>query len=174
MAKSSKEQQAKDERKILAELQKNCKENIDTIVKHCGFSKQKVSKIIKQLENNHKIWGYSAVVDSEKQDLLKFMLLFKRTNEPIDSKDLNELAVTRLDPMKKDLGITVISSYHMHGTFDWVTIFTAKDLMQAKQFANALVERFSHAQTLSLSQILFTVRENCVENPNIKEIRNYL
>lgn len=40
------------------------------------------------------------------------------------------------------------------------------------QFAKPLTKRFSHSQTLSMSQILFTVRENYAENPNIKEIRN--
>jgi DNA-binding Lrp family transcriptional regulator len=174
MSKNSREQIEQDEKKILSELVKNSKENIDTIAKNCGFSRQKTWRMMKQLETSQKIWGYSAVVDSEKQGLQKFMLFFKRTNEPIDSKDLNEIAVTRLDPMKKNLGITVLSSYYIHGDFDWVTIFTAEDILQAKQFANALVERFSHAQTLSMSQILFTVRENCVENPNIKEIRKYL
>ena len=174
MSKSSKEQIDQDEKKLLSELMKNSKENIDAIAKHCGFSRQKTWRMIKQLEKTKKIWGYSAVADNEKQGLQKFMLFFKRTNEPIDSKDLNEIAVTRLDPMKKDLGITVLHSYYMHGDFDWVTIFTAKNILQAKKFSDALIKRFSHAQTSSMSQILFTVRENCVENPNIKEIRNYL
>jgi len=40
---------------ILAELQKNAKENVHTIAEHCGFSKQKAWRLIKQLEGkgNH-------------------------------------------------------------------------------------------------------------------------
>lgn len=163
-----------DENKVLTELMKNAKENIDTIAKHCGFSRQKVWRIIKQLEEDQKIWGYSAVVDSEKQNLKKFMVFFKRTNQPIDSKEKNEIAMTRLDPLKEDLGITVLHSYHTHGSFDWVTIFTAKDILQAKKFVNALTMRFSHAQSSVMNQILFTVRENAVENPKIKDLKDYL
>jgi AraC-like DNA-binding protein len=39
MSKSSKNQVEQDEKKILLELVKNSKENIDTIAKHCGFSR---------------------------------------------------------------------------------------------------------------------------------------
>jgi len=40
MLKSSGEQIEQDEKKILSELVKNSKENIEMIAKHCGFSKQ--------------------------------------------------------------------------------------------------------------------------------------
>jgi len=74
MGKSSKEQLAKDDRKILAELQKNSNESIDTIAKHCGFSRQKVWRTIKQLEKNRMIWGYTAIVDHEKINQKHFIL----------------------------------------------------------------------------------------------------
>jgi len=32
--------------------------------------------------------------------------------------------------MKEDLGITVLSSYYIHGEYDWVTVFTAKNILQ--------------------------------------------
>ena len=41
MSKSSREQIEQDEKKLLSELVKNSNENIDTIAKHCGFSRQK-------------------------------------------------------------------------------------------------------------------------------------
>ena len=50
MPKTSKEQIADDEKKIIRELQKNSKENIDKIAKRCGFSRQKAWRIIKRLE----------------------------------------------------------------------------------------------------------------------------
>ena len=174
MTKSSIEQQAEDERKILAELQKNSKENIDTIAKHCGFSRQKAWKTIKKLEESHKIWGYSAIVDSEKQGLEKFMLFFKRSHKQHDPKDVIEIATTRMDPMKKDLGITVLSSYCIHGEYEWVTIFTAKDIIQAKKFVDAIMQRFHDTQSINLSQILFTVREHCIQNPNINEMKDFI
>ncbi|HUS99128.1 MAG TPA: Lrp/AsnC family transcriptional regulator [Candidatus Thermoplasmatota archaeon] len=174
MSKISKEQQDKDERKIFAELHKNSNESIDTIAKHCGFSRQKVWRLIKQLEKNKKIWGYSAIVGSEEQGLKKFILFFKRAHKEHAPKDTIEITTTHMNPMKKDLGITVISSYYIHGEYDWVTIFTAENLIQAKKFREALIMRFPDTQITQLSQILFTVRENCIENPNINEMKEFI
>ena len=66
MSKSSKNQIEQDEKKLLSELVKNSKENIDTIAKHCGFSRQKTWRFIKQLEAKGLIWGYTAIFDEEK------------------------------------------------------------------------------------------------------------
>jgi DNA-binding Lrp family transcriptional regulator len=174
MPKISREQSEPDENKFLSELMKNSRENIDTIAKHCGFSRQKAWRMMKQLEASQKIWGYSAIVDSDKQGLQKFMLFFKRLYKPHNPKDAIEIATTHMNPMKKDLGITILSSYRIHGEYDWVIVFTAKDVMQAKKFCDALMERFPDTQTTHLSQILFTVREQCIQNPNVIEMKDFI
>ena len=46
MPKSSQKQIDADEKKVIRELQKNAKESIDKIAKNCGFSRQKVWRII--------------------------------------------------------------------------------------------------------------------------------
>jgi len=50
MSKSSKYQIEEDEKKLLSEQVKNSNENIETIATHCGFSRQKTWRFIKQLE----------------------------------------------------------------------------------------------------------------------------
>jgi DNA-binding Lrp family transcriptional regulator len=100
MTKSSREQLAKDEMKILTELQKNSNESIDTIAKHCSFSRPKVWRTIKQLEESRMIWGYTAVVDEQKQGLQKFILLIKRSMQALEKKNVDEIAV---DKLKKKL-----------------------------------------------------------------------
>ena len=174
MAKSSKDQLEQDENKLLSELMKNSKENIDTIAKHCGFSRQKASRMIKHLETSQKIWGYPIVVDNKKQGLEKFMLFIKRGHKKLAPKDTIEITTTRMNPMKEDLGITVLSSYHIYGEYDWVTVFTAKNVIQAKKFCEALIERFPDTQTTHMSQVLFTVREQCIQNPNIREMKDFI
>jgi DNA-binding Lrp family transcriptional regulator len=47
MPKSSAQQRIKDEKKIIGVLQSNAHESIDVIAKKCGFSRQKVWRIIK-------------------------------------------------------------------------------------------------------------------------------
>jgi DNA-binding Lrp family transcriptional regulator len=66
MAKSSVKQIELDEKRILDELAKNANKSINDIAEKCGFSRQKVWRVIHNLEKNHTIWGYVAVVDQEK------------------------------------------------------------------------------------------------------------
>ena len=174
MPKNSKEQIEQDEKKLLSELMKNSKENINIIAKNFGFSGQKAWRMIKRLEKSQKIWGYSAVVDAGKQGLEKFMLFFKVEHKKPHPKDTIEIATTRMDPMKKDLGITILNSYCIHGEYDWVTIFTAKNIIQAKKFCDSLMKRFPDTHTTHISQILFTVREHCIQNPNITEMKDFI
>ena len=174
MAKSTKVQLEQDEAKLLVELMKNSKENIETIAKNCGFSKQKAWRMMKQLEKDQKIWGYSAVVDNTKQSLPKFMLFISRSEVKHDPKDIDEIVADLLASVKKELGVTIISSYFVHGQYDWVMIFTAHDIMHAKKFADAILYRFPGRQSIHLSQILFTVRENYIPNPNILEMKDYI
>ena len=173
MAKSRK-QIEQDEEKLLFELMRNSKENVDTIAKNCGFSKQKAWRLIKQLEKNQKIWGYTTVVDNKKQDLSKFILFISRSHIKHDPKDIDEIVKNLLAPVKQQLGITIVSSYYLHGQYDWMMIFTAADIMHAKRFADFILQKFPGRQDINISQILYTVRENYIPNPNIQEMREYI
>jgi DNA-binding Lrp family transcriptional regulator len=174
MVKNNKDQIKPDEEKILSELMKNAKENMDTIAKNCGFSRQKVWRMMKQLEENHMIWGYSPVIDNQKENLEKFMLFIKRTEIHHDPKDIDEIIKNLLAPTKKELGVTMISSYRIHGEYDWVMIFTAQSIIHAKKFSEAIMQKFSGKQSIHISQVLFTVRENYIQNPKIREMMDFI
>ena len=79
MAKSGKKQICEDEEKVIAELQKNARESIKKIAENCDFSYQKVGRIIHNLEENKKIWGYYAVADNEELNLNRYIILIKRS-----------------------------------------------------------------------------------------------
>ena len=175
MAKSSKEQIKQDENKLLSELVKNSKENIDTIAKNCGFSRQKAWRIIKQLETSHKIWGYTAIFDAETQGLQKFMLSIKRSGKTLDKKSMTEIAYDRLDKTISTLGITIESSYYLHGEYDWILIFNAKKLQDAKKFMDIILGAYPGiVQKADLSQILFIQRDHRIENPDHQKLKEFL
>jgi Lrp/AsnC family leucine-responsive transcriptional regulator len=175
MAKSSREQINIDEMKILAELQKNSNENIDTIGKHCGFSRQKAWRYIKRLEASGLIWGYTIIIDQQKQGLQKFIMSIKRSGKTLDKKNVNEIAVDKLEKNYSKIGITVETSYYGHGEYDWILIFTARDLRQAKQFADLLLRAYPGiVEKTSLFQILFTPREHSVINPDPTKLKDFL
>ena len=99
MAKSSKKKIYEDELKVIAELQKNAKESIDIIAKNCGYSRQKVWRIINRLEENKTIWGYTAVVNEERQGLKNYIILIKRTTLPIDEKLFDKIITRQLEKL---------------------------------------------------------------------------
>ena len=124
MPKSSVKQIETDERKILEELSKNANKSINDIATSCGFSRQKVWRVINNLEKNHTIWGYVAVVDEEKLNKKCYIMLVKRTNKPITQKLVNQILNREFADRVKKMGIDITNSYYTHGNYDWVICFT--------------------------------------------------
>jgi len=139
MAKSSRDQIIQDENKILSGLMRNSKENIGIIAKRCGVSRQKVIKIINNLEKNQMIWGYTAIFDENKMDKQHYMLLLKRTPKPLKEEETNRIISRRAEDLLKELGGTIESSALVHGEYDWVVTFTASGIRQAKKYSDMLI-----------------------------------
>lgn len=175
MSKNSKDQISQEETKVLSELVKNANKNIETIAEHCGFSKQKTWRIIKRLETNGLIWGYTAVFDEEKAGLKHFMLLVKRTMKQLEQKTIDKIVSRKLEETAAKLGITIESSSYVHGDYDWVLTFTAKDIIHAKKFADILVE--FHPGIIEKNTILETlmyVRKHYILNPEKERLIDFL
>jgi DNA-binding Lrp family transcriptional regulator len=174
MAKNSIKQIAVDEKKILEELSKNANKSINEIAKKCGFSRQKVWRIIKSLEKNNTIWGYTAVIDEEKLDKKGFIILIKRTNEPL-SKDIIDKIVTReLIEKSSNSGIDILNSIYTNGAFDWVLCFTADNIKQAKVFVEEINTMFKgYIAELYLLEKMFTTEECGISNPNTAVLRDF-
>ena len=175
MAKSSKDQIEQDEKKILSELMKNSKENIDTIAKHCGFSRQKAWRMIKQLETKGLIWGYSAIVDEEKMGMMHFILLIKRTMEKIDEKVIDIIISTKTEELAKEYGIAIESSAYLHGEYDWILTITAEDIKQVKKFSDQLIALYpTGTEKITILQTLMFVRKHYILNPERKKLKDFL
>ncbi len=174
MAKNSVKQIKEDEKKILEELQRNANKSINEIAKTCGFSRQKVWRIIKSLEKNNTIWGYTAVIDEEKQDKEGFIVLIKRTNEPLSKTVVDKIVNRELVKKSKNLGIEVVSSIYANGAFDWVICFTANDIKEAKGFVEEINTTFKgHISELYLLEKMFSAEKCGISNPDIKSLRDF-
>lgn len=161
--------------KIITELQKNSNENIDVIAKHCGFSRQKVWKIIKQWEKTCKIWGYTAIVEAEAQGLQRFMLSIKRSNKPMDRKIMNETIFSQMEKTISEIGAKIESSYYIHGEYDWILFFTAKDIQHAKKFADILFNAYAgYVDNVNISQVLYIQRDHHILNPDQMKLLDFL
>ena len=175
MARSSMQQIEKDEMKIILELQKNARESIDKIAKRCGFSRQKVWRIMNKLEENNKIWGYTAVTDDEKMGVNRYFALIKRTTMPL-TNDLTEKIIRReLEKSAKIEGINIESSYFVHGSYDWIICFTAENIKYAKKFCDMVQNAYhGHIGDMVLLENLFSIRNNSMLNPNREELKDFL
>jgi DNA-binding Lrp family transcriptional regulator len=175
MTKNNKEQMEQDRQKVLLQLVKNSKENIDDIAKHCGFSRQKVWRIIKDLESTKEIWGYTAIFDELKQGLCHFVMIMKKTGGQIDEKTLDTIVSRKIESVAKDLGVSIESSYYLHGEYDWIVTFTAKDIVHAKRFADAWVTFHPHIiDTATIMQTLWFVKKQYILNPEKEKLKKLI
>jgi DNA-binding Lrp family transcriptional regulator len=175
MSKSSREQMDLDEKKVLSELVKNSNNNIDAIAKLCGFSRQKVWRIVKNLEEKHIIWGYTAIFDEKKIDLLHFMLLVKRSTKKLEEKTVDIIISRELEDLISELGITIESSLYTHGEYDWVITITAQDIRQAKKFSNSLITvHLGVIEKITIIQTLMFIKKQYILNPEKTKLRDFL
>jgi len=175
MSKSSRGQMDKDEKKILSELVKNSNEKIETIAKHCGFSRQKTWRFIKRLEAKGLIWGYTAIFNEEKIGLLHFILMVKRTTKQLEEKTVDKIVSRKLEDIVKELGITIESSSYVHGEYDWVITFTAQDIKQAKKFSDSLISFHPGIiEKITIMQTLIFIRKQYILNPEKTKLKEFL
>ncbi len=175
MARSSLTQIEKDERKIIKELIRNARESIDKIANRCKFSRQKVWRIMNKLEDSKKIWGYTTITDDEKLGLKKFFLLIKRTTTPL-TNDLAEKIISReIENKAIEEGVVIDSSFFVHGNYDWVICFTAKNIIQAKKFSDIVQKIYhGHISEITLLENLFSIRYGGILNPNKNRLKDFV
>jgi DNA-binding Lrp family transcriptional regulator len=174
MSKSSREKILSDEKKILMELRMNSRLSFNELAEKCGFSRQKVWRIVKNLEENNIIWGYNTVIDDEKIGLNQFLLLLKRKSVKPKESHIN-IAIDRL--IKKYMqtgGIIVQGSYYTHGEFDWVSIISGKNIVEIKKFTEILKSKYHDIiQDIKILEVLFPLEKCGIENPKKKNLKKF-
>ncbi len=175
MPKNSLNQIKQDEKKILDELSKNADKSVNEIAQSLGFSRQKVWRIVKNLEKNHTIWGYIAVLHEEKLNHKSYILIVKRTNKPSDKKVIDKIVNRELANEVSLIGVKIINSSFTNGFYDWVIYFNAPDIRIAKIF----VEKFNiiYGELVSETHLLeniFPLVNSGITNPEIKKLKDFL
>ena len=175
MAKTSRKQMDKDEKKIMAELEKDSNESLDALAKRLKFSRQKIWRIIRRLDENRVIWGYTAIVDDESRSLKGYVLMLKRSSKPMDEKTLNTFMSPRLQEVASGIGVSLESIYFVQGEYDWILTFAAPDIMQAKKFCETLLTSYPGVfMQMSLVETLVTVKKHHIANPNATKLKDFL
>ena len=164
-----------DERKVLHELLKDSSQSVNVIAKKLGFSRQKVWRIIKQLEKNNTIWGFTAVADEKKIGQKSYMVLIRRTTEPLGEELTSKIIKRDVEPAAELLGVIIDSSFYVHGMYDWVICFFAEDIAEAKQFCDILLKAYSgYIADLQILETLFWIRKHGRINPGKEKLKEFL
>jgi len=173
MAKTSKKQIEKDERKVISLLQENARTTIEEMTEKLGFSRQKVWRIIKRLEENQTIWGYSAIVNDEKLNRKRYIMLIKKSISPLDELADKIISFTMQKEVKK-IGVKIEHSMFLHGEYDWLFIFLANDMKDVKRFTDILSKEYERIiSEIKVLENVFSVQKNGVVNPNIHEFKEF-
>ena len=170
MPKSSKDQIDADEKKVMNLLRKNSGDSIDNIAKKCGFSRQKVWRIKKRIENDNKIWGYTAVTDDDKLNTKRYIMLLKQSSEPLGNKVSKIIDLTVAKEVE-EMGIDILSGGLIHGSYDWIVIFTAKDIRYAKKLGEIMVSTYPNLiSEVEIMEYIFLLKECGIANPEIDKL----
>jgi len=128
----------------------------------------------KKMEEENIIWGYTAVIDEEKQGKVTFLILMKM--KPM-MKEMAELIVRRVkrnEPAK--MGIRQIDLFQVNGEYDWVLRFSAPDHATARTYFDTL--RALYVDYLLDKPVLVNVNFILVaegkRNPEIDRLFNFV
>jgi DNA-binding Lrp family transcriptional regulator len=174
MAKISYNKIKNDEKKLIYEFQTNARDNLEALAKRCGFSRQKALRIIKKLEKEKKIWGYSAIIDNEKFNLKRYIILIRRSTEPIDDA-ISKIIELTLQRKGKKIDVFIEYSSYIFGRYDWMLIITAKDIASVKKFSNILEKEYVNViSEVHILEELFPVTRNGISNPNMEKLKDFI
>jgi DNA-binding Lrp family transcriptional regulator len=174
MVKNSKEKTKADEQIVIEKLMEDARQSPHEIAEQCGFSRQKVWRIINKVEDNNKLWGYTTVVDDNYDDsntyyaLIKTKALFGELIEKATKK------ITSGEHKAEELGITLSCFCYLNGEFDWIMIFSAKNLLDAKVFVGFLRKEYDKfIDHISLMSCVFPLIKMGKINPNIEQLKEF-
>ena len=172
MPKSSKEEVFLSERNILQELRINARQSPEGIAKKFGYSRQKVWRVLKKLEDDGVIWGYTAIVDMQKQGFKHYILLIKRTQKKLDDNISDKLLTGKFKEILCS-GINDLSDhtflegcFYVYGEYDWVVSFYTKNILDAKELCENLQRNCSdYIEYINLLETMFVGKKNWIQNP---------
>lgn len=173
MPKKSKKQMKEDEKKIINYLKKDSRTSINEMAEKLGFSRQKVWRIIKNLEKDKKIWGYTAIIDDDTFNIKRYIILIKKA---MVSGDAWVDKITSLTMQKKsiDIGVDVEYSMFLNGEYDWMFILTANNLKDVKRFSEVLTKEYHGIiKDVNILEDVFPVEKGGIINPNVEKLKEF-
>ncbi len=175
MAKSSAKQIEQDNKKILDQLVKNANMSINEIADKLGFSRQKVWRSIKNLEEDKTIWGYTAIIDDNKMKRKRFSILLKKAPIKVSDEKLNIVIKREFRNIATKNGVNLESTYFFNGLYDGEIIVTADNVIQVKKFIADMQKKLGadYFKETSILEVLVPIQMRGFNNPNLNQLKDY-
>jgi DNA-binding Lrp family transcriptional regulator len=137
-------------------------------------NRQRVWRQKRTLEDEHVVWGYTAVVDESKVGHVLYLVLMKL--KPMD-RALVELITRRLrtgQPHKQD--VRLMNLLYVNGEFDLIAMFSAPDHVTARRYYDSL--RISYDEFLLAKPVIvdvnFSLIQNGKVNPELSRLEEFV
>jgi len=174
MPKRSKEKVEADVQKIVKIFQSNARISLNDLAEKTGFSRQKIWRVIKNLEKNKTIWGYTTIFDINKFGLKQFFIMLKRKGGTQVEKQLENVINRKVKQILAEKGVFIESSFYTNGDYDWISLATAENIGQMKKFIDYINRDFGDILSdVKVIEVLFPLEKNNIENPNKKELKEF-
>jgi len=172
MSKSSDKKIEEDKNNIIRMLTEDSRQSPNEIAKKLGFSRQKAWKLIKEIEREKKIWGYTAITGEEDDNGVTFFAL---TKNKIPMFDYIDTIIKRIkERCIGELDIQVTGTFYLNGSYDWITIFTAKNITEAKIFCSYMEKHYGkYIERVELLESVFPLIKCGKINPELEKIKKF-
>jgi len=155
-------------------LIENPVQSISKIAEKINMYRRTVWQKKKELEEDHTIWGYTAVIDESKIGRVFYMALFRI--KPI-SKGFVDLIIKRLTtgvPSKE--GVRVIDVLYINGYYDVIIRFSAPDRATARMYYETLrsVYKEYFLEDHLLCDVNFSLVRMGKVNPKLEKLYDFV
>lgn len=169
--------EAENEENVLKVLIENCRLNNSEIAEKVDITRQSVSRIIKRLENDKVIWGYTAIASDFSISGIKkreYVALITTSNVGDTLRRIKKVVTDkkiRGDFIKSNKlkSVDFVCGGIYHGPYDVMICFRAVDISDAKRLVISIKNNNPYVDKVDLLQPLVVVRRNGFPNPRLNE-----
>lgn len=172
MSKSSDKKIEEDKEKIIQELLQDSRQSPFEIANKLGFSRQKAWKLIKELEKEKKIWGYTAVVDEHEKGSHIYYALIKQKVPYLEN--VGQIIKNIEKGNSSKLGVKLIGLYYTNGPYDCLCKFSAINIKEAKKYLGYIYREYQDLVVqVELLESVFPMVKCGKVNPNLDDLKSY-
>ncbi|UCG04237.1 MAG: hypothetical protein JSW11_09675 [Candidatus Heimdallarchaeota archaeon] len=144
------------------------------IAKELKSYRQKIWREKKRLEEEHVVWGYTAVIDEGKLNHVSYVMLLKM--RPMN-KELADLMLKRLyERAQEKQNVRLQDLWIVNGEYDWVLRFSAPNHATARRYYETI--RYLYDEYLLEKPVMIDVNFCLVAegkmNPELEKLREFI